>query len=291
MVFCSLLSLVIVSTVLLYGINWVHASFLWKKSFWTAPSQVWFGCGFSLILLDFHVNRCWILNSLKAFFMNLNIFPSVLSGLHFFFFWKDCWASLSIIYCLDWFLVSSFFISFQIGAWFYCLLLYCNMSLELRAYCFFVFSSLVEVYGCGFLLLHFACAGKPSQTLVHGRYHLTLYLIPVNFIALSKCFFLSFLLQQFTFSSFVFLWVGIRLILLAFFCLLWYLVDVFNSLLCCTGLSCLFRILKCLGHSSLLLLNIWYIFASAYLFLCFLFMLWIFQTPLALFKDLQSSWT
>jgi hypothetical protein len=49
--------------------------------------------------------------------------------------------------------------------------------------------------------------------------------------------------------------------------------------------------LKCLGHSSLLLLNIWYIFASAYLFLCFLFMLWIFQTPLALFKDLQSSWT
>ncbi|KAJ6975173.1 hypothetical protein NC653_031121 [Populus alba x Populus x berolinensis] len=27
----------------------------------------------------------------------------------------------------------------------------------------------VEVYGCGFLLLHFACAGKPSQTLVHGR--------------------------------------------------------------------------------------------------------------------------
>ncbi|KAG6752035.1 hypothetical protein POTOM_044251 [Populus tomentosa] len=70
------------------------------------------------------------------------------------------------------------------------------MSLELRAYCFFVFSSLVEVYGCGFLLLHFACAGKPSQTLVHGRYHLTLHLIPVNFIALSKCGVFAFFLQS-----------------------------------------------------------------------------------------------
>uniref|UniRef100_A0A2K1Y2K8 Uncharacterized protein n=1 Tax=Populus trichocarpa TaxID=3694 RepID=A0A2K1Y2K8_POPTR len=54
------------------------------------------------------------------------------------------------------------------------------MSLELRAYCFFVFSSLVEVYGCGFLLLHFACAGKPSQTLVHGRILLNVFAVVAN---------------------------------------------------------------------------------------------------------------
>ncbi|KAL9342060.1 hypothetical protein Peur_065385 [Populus x canadensis] len=92
------------------------------------------------------------------------------------------------------------------------------MSLELRASCFFVFSSLVEVYGCGFLLLHFPCAGKPSQTLVHGRWCLCFFLM-CFFVTLWYLSFVSLCCfpYYFYFSSHAFLLMSIQRLKLAQF--------------------------------------------------------------------------